>query len=572
MVQRKKGEAYIDTVISVFLGLIILYFGLNAFIFTVKYSKLNNVAERMLEQCVLSGTASTDFVDEQCGDFVEASGFRMDDLTISFSGTRYYSSGDSENRVQYGDPITLSVSTSQSFALVQSGVVSFPISVSKSKDSQKFWRTAETNVALNPDRGSAPADGAVYSDTDYQYTYQESMGGWKVSLKNESKNKTSMGAILESIDGRPVVSIDNTFKGCSNLVKTPSLPNSILSMKSAFEECSSLQEITNIPTSVTTMVSAFNGCTVLKSVTGLEKASNLKNMAYAFYNCTSLRIVPGLPDSVTSMPYAFAECGSLTDGGKMPEKVANLEGAFMGCISMTKAPSFQKSKNILNLNKAFYGCDSLLRVDDVPNTVLSMNTTFAHCRKLESAPAIPGTVQDITNCFRSCHKLKGTVVIDANPAAFENCFFECARTQNETIWLTGASWSSTKRSLKVTGYNKGQYINTDSIHSLAGTTWTLKNTIYSTGMEGRGDIAINIEYEGKCFTHFSVNALLYGHEFNVYSEQDSEYVVLESYTVDENDVLISCTFDHPPTFRITGGEFSDNEAVIAWLQANAIRR
>ncbi len=99
--------------------------------------------------------------------------------------------------------------------------------------------------ALNPDDGTEPQDGDIYTHGDYQYTYSASDGGWAVRVKDNTK--TEYGAILESINGQPVTSLNSTFWYCTSLKTAPAIPNSVTDMTATFRNCTKLTTAPVIP-------------------------------------------------------------------------------------------------------------------------------------------------------------------------------------------------------------------------------------------------------------------------------------------------------------------------------------
>lgn len=58
--------------------------------------------------------------------------------------------------------------------------------------------------------------------------------------------------------------VDGLFRGCTNLLSAPKLPNIITSMNNTFEGCSSLTNVKYLPSGVTSMLSTFKDCTNLE--------------------------------------------------------------------------------------------------------------------------------------------------------------------------------------------------------------------------------------------------------------------------------------------------------------------
>ncbi len=104
-------------------------------------------------------------------------------------------------------------------------------------------------------------NGDIFTDTDYKYTYSTS--GWGVAVLDTTK--TEYGAILESINGQPITSLQGTFFNCTSLETAPAIPSSVTMMQYTFLNCNSLETAPAIPSSVTNMIGTFEYC---QSLTG----------------------------------------------------------------------------------------------------------------------------------------------------------------------------------------------------------------------------------------------------------------------------------------------------------------
>lgn len=134
------------------------------------------------------------------------------------------------------------------------------------------------------------SDGDIYYYGDYEYTYIEAINGWRVFVADSEKN--SYGTILESINGMPVVSLNSTFAGCTNLVTAP-----------------------EIPVSVTDVESAFNGCINLTGTVRIN-SSNISNANGIFLNTSEVITV-----EVISTTTTYNTISSLTISDGMPNNV-----------------------------------------------------------------------------------------------------------------------------------------------------------------------------------------------------------------------------------------------------------
>lgn len=154
-------------------------------------------------------------------------------------------------------------------------------------DTGTFYDTMPATVSGN--------DAYLYGD--YFYMYQSSYNGWVARVATESTgvltyvpnypvtdyHQTSYGSILESINGKPVVSMYNTFEGCVKMTIAPKIPSGVTSLESSFNYCEALTTV-SIPVGVTSIeFGAFYGCTSLTNIefegtiaqwNAINKASN----------------------------------------------------------------------------------------------------------------------------------------------------------------------------------------------------------------------------------------------------------------------------------------------------------
>ena len=267
-----------------------------------------------------------------------------------------------------------------------------------------------------------------FESRDYIYTYEKMypvvnggneilslpisqfyVEGWYVSVK--SKTKTAYEPIYYSINGKHIISLVNTFKGCNVLKEAPEIPSEVKAMNGTFCGCKSLKKAPVIPDNVVTMEATFKDCELLKEAPMLPNA--LLSLMEIFFNCKSLEIAPLIPEKIKSMRTAFWCCRSLKEAPMIPNGVISLEGTFVGCESLKKAPV-------------------------IPSTVTDMNSTFANCISLKEAPVIPESVEYISNVFGGCKSLKGKVEINSNYLYGGFDFLaRCAQDQEHKIILCG---------------------------------------------------------------------------------------------------------------------------------------
>lgn len=272
------------------------------------------------------------------------------------------------------------------------------------------------NPALNPDDGGELYTGKVYVSGAYEYRYNQAYGveewdtheefnGWGVRC---TTNVANPGPILESINGQPIISIQNIFYGCTNLTDAPVIPKTVKDVMSAFSGCTSLTKAPEIPYGVVNMHSTFYGCTAL--INGPRIPSTVTIMDGTFYDCQSLVSASALSPNTTEMYFIFYNCKSLTQAPAIPENVTNMQGAFSnsGIINAPAIPS-----KVTDMAWAFTMCESLVNAPDMSRatSVRNMFGAFSGCINLTTGAKIPSSAQDITNTYSGCHNITGTVEV-----------------------------------------------------------------------------------------------------------------------------------------------------------------
>ncbi len=139
MFRNKKGEGYIDTVITILISLIIVYTTVVLFTHFISYQKMNTAAEQIVEYVANKGEIGTEDVENHCALYIEKAGLDKNRILISFEDTEVIE--DSENEaVQYGDKITVSLSSDYGIKLFNSGDKNYTMTVKKSALSEKYWK------------------------------------------------------------------------------------------------------------------------------------------------------------------------------------------------------------------------------------------------------------------------------------------------------------------------------------------------------------------------------------------------------------------------------------------------
>ena len=178
---------------------------------------------------------------------------------------------------------------------------------------QKFEKPYDPMAPeLNPDDGTTPVAGQIYTCGNYQYCYQyEWCGGckkwsspdgcnhkytcdsWSVRCIN---NVADPGPILVSISGEYVKSLDGTFAECRALTTAPIIPVHVTSMNYTFDRCTSL-------------ITYAGSTDADGDFSGFIIPDGVNDMRGGFQYCTALTVKPIIPPSVpTSQSNIFRAC------------------------------------------------------------------------------------------------------------------------------------------------------------------------------------------------------------------------------------------------------------------------
>lgn len=217
-------------------------------------------------------------------------------------------------------------------------------------------------------------DGDVFIYEDYEYRYNmyptpsswtlnTSANGWGVCVTD--KTKDAYTEIASSINNQSITDMRYTFYKCTNLINTPSLPNTVKTLHWTFEECSSLTNAPIIPDGVTSMNTTFGSCTALTTAPVIP--DSVTNMQSTFSYCTNLVSYVGAPEGTTEGDFSQY---------KLPSNLTSLYCGFQGCKKLTKAPTIPQK--VTDLRNAFYPqCTNLTGELSVPCTLTTSQISNA---------------------------------------------------------------------------------------------------------------------------------------------------------------------------------------------------
>lgn len=224
----------------------------------------------------------------------------------------------------------------------------------------------------------------TYSDTEQgiEWSYELDSSNNVINLKC---NTNVIGAVTipSTIDGKTVISLEETFQDCAGLQEI-TIPNTITEIGSyAFCSCTGLKAVI-IPDSVTYIgYYAFKDCSGLTSVTLSENLASIGESA--FQNCSGLKSL-AIPNSVTQIgPRAFADCSGLKEI-TLSENLSKIgTQTFMRCSELTSIilpNSVTTIEGSTSYDGAFYNCTNLTKIL-IPDTVASIGIgAFQGCSKL----------------------------------------------------------------------------------------------------------------------------------------------------------------------------------------------
>lgn len=170
--------------------------------------------------------------------------------------------------------------------------------------------------ALNPDIGIGTDGKPVNLDNWYYYEEDGEITLGKMPYEQSGVyggNTTEIGYIGNIVNGKiegtipqyiiidgtayPIVNLDATFKGYSDLEVAPEIPSTVKQMHGTFYGCTSLQKTPEFPAKLESL--------------GDYGSVSVAHFTGAFYGCTNLQTVSKLPATLITMDYAFAQCSSL---------------------------------------------------------------------------------------------------------------------------------------------------------------------------------------------------------------------------------------------------------------------
>ena len=414
-----------------------------------------------------------------------------------------------------------------------------------------------------------PQTGDRYEYGDYIYAYNqypynsewktdESFNGWGADVKTSSYRKETLGALLESINNKPLTSLKFTFYCCINLKTAPKIPQDIKNLDYAFWGCKSLERAPIIPNGVTKMTQSFYGCYELKEAPIIP--NTVTSLEYTFGECYALNTYAGstqadgdfsgyqLPNSITSMLQTFYMCRSMVTAPAIPSSVLGIQTTFAYCTSLVNAPDLSNAVNIKDMQLTFKGCTSLTNAPVIPETVTHAMYAFADCTSLTTAPAIPSKTWEIRGMFKNCTALTGEIEFITSTGTYEDCFSGVDFTA-QNITLAGASTSLDK--IGATGKHYCALCNgtcdnidahTSSISHIGGSaTCSQKAVCSDCGKEYGEHNNVHNAVDGKCID-CGITVTVIETTHNPYSNNQNDVIIGTWDYSDAQSVTIEVTY------------------------------
>lgn len=204
-----------------------------------------------------------------------------------------------------------------------------------------------------------------------------------------------------------VISMRNTFAGCTAMECTPAFPASLQDMTNCFWRCSALTEVAPLPEDLVCMNSSFRECSSLSAIPTLPEG--VKDITRCFYKCSSLSEVTSLPDSIVDMTGCFYHCSALTTVDAFPDSLKKVNACFQGCSNLQSVPALPEG--VKDISSCFYNCTSLTKVPDLPDSITNMANAFSGCTGITEVTRWPANIENLYGCFTGCTNLASVPTI-----------------------------------------------------------------------------------------------------------------------------------------------------------------
>lgn len=225
------------------------------------------------------------------------------------------------------------------------------------------------------------------------------------------------------------------------------------------------------------------------------------NASYMFANCKNMVMAnfKGVSASGSAdFANAFYNCQNLTDVKNIPNDITSANYMFANCRKLVNISPMQKG--LLGAHDMCQNCVSLKNAVEIPDTVTSMWGIYRNCSNLVNVPlsAISLNATDMDSAFYGCTNLVTAPIIPPNITDLRNAFNGCTNlTGNVTIYTNkltsyASVFSNTTKAKNVYIYNT----------NTASNMWNVWNNTTS-GVNGKNGVTlINMgTWENACWTY-----------------------------------------------------------------------
>lgn len=156
MLRRKRGEAYIDTVVTVFLSLMVIAVSLNLYSYYTAYHRLDYIAQEMLRISAMRGETAGTEIEERFDELKSNTGLgndgdgshgygRTENLSYSYEGSEIINNANNvTGAVQIGNVIRITLTCNAKVNLMgKTGIVQVPMSITKTGLSEYYWKNTQ---------------------------------------------------------------------------------------------------------------------------------------------------------------------------------------------------------------------------------------------------------------------------------------------------------------------------------------------------------------------------------------------------------------------------------------------
>lgn len=146
-----------------------------------------------------------------------------------------------------------------------------------------------------------------------------------------------------------------------------------------------------------------------------------------------------VPWTNNSMCNAFYGCNSLTNVTNIPQVITNMFGAFQGCYCLKNISALPQ--NITHMGYAFYSCNNLQVAPVLPDSITNMDCTFLFCNALTTVPHIPNSVTSLHETFEYCSNLTSIPTLPHSITTMSYTFRNCTNLSGDIMILSTQIYS-----------------------------------------------------------------------------------------------------------------------------------